>query len=61
MANSGFDGRTKSQCVAAFIVDFDLADAPGGLIDLAETAFLDTVGVMLAGSREPAAEIVCDV
>ena len=61
MANSGFDGRTKSQRVAAFIVDFDLGDAPAGLIDLAETAFLDTVGVMLAGSREPAAEIVCDV
>ena len=61
MANSGFDARSKSQRVAAFIVDFDLADAPGGLIDMAETAFLDTVGVMLAGSREPAAEIVCDV
>lgn len=61
MANSGFDARSKSQRVAAFIVDFDLADAPAALIDMAETAFLDTVGVMLAGSREPAAEIVCDV
>ncbi|MEE8284356.1 MAG: MmgE/PrpD family protein, partial [Alphaproteobacteria bacterium] len=61
MANSGFDGRTKSQRVAAFIVDFDLGDAPGGLIDLAETAFLDTVGVMLAGSREPAAKMVSEM
>ena len=61
MANSGLEATAKSERVAAFIVDFDLGDAPAGLIDLAETAFLDTVGVMLAGSREPAAEIVCDV
>ena len=61
MAETGLGAMTKSERVAAFIVDFDLGDAPDGLIDMAETAFLDTVGVMLAGSREPAARIVCDV
>ena len=60
MAETGLGAMTKSERVAAFIVDFDLGDAPDGLIDMAETAFLDTVGVMLAGSREPAARIVCE-
>ena len=61
MAETALGAMTNSERVAAFIVDFDLGDAPDGLIDMAETAFLDTVGVMLAGSREPAARIVCDV
>jgi len=51
----------KSDRIAAFITDFDLEDAPAELIDLAEIAFVDTIGVMLAGSREPAARIVCDM
>ena len=61
MANSGLEAMAISERVSAFIIDFDLGDTPAELIDMAETAFLDTVGVMLAGSREPAAEIVCDV
>jgi 2-methylcitrate dehydratase PrpD len=61
MAKSGLETMTKSERVAQFIVDFNLDDAPNGLIDIAETAFLDTTGVMLAGSREPAAEIVCEM
>ena len=52
---------TKSARVAQFIAEFDLAKAPDELVTVAETAFLDTVGVMLAGSREPAARIVCDM
>jgi len=61
MANSDLEAITKSERVADFINDFNLGDAPEGLIHMAETAFLDTVGVMLAGSREPAAKIVCDM
>ena len=38
----------KSDRIAAFITDFDLEDAPAELIDLAEIAFVDTIGVMLA-------------
>ena len=53
--------KAKSDRVAAFISDFDLDAVPAELIDLAEIAFVDTVGVMLAGSREPAARIVCDM
>ena len=48
-----------SDRIAAFVTDFELNDAPAGLIGIAETAFVDTVGVMLAGSREPACDIVC--
>jgi 2-methylcitrate dehydratase PrpD len=61
MAKSGLEAMTKSERVAAFINDFNLADAPVELIAMAETAFLVTVGVMLAGSREPAARIVCEM
>jgi 2-methylcitrate dehydratase PrpD len=52
---------SKSDRVAAFITGFDLETAPSELINLAEIAFVDTVGVMLAGSGEPAARIVCDM
>ena len=41
--------------VAAFISGFELKDAPALAVERARTAFTDTVGVMLAGSRsEPA-------
>jgi 2-methylcitrate dehydratase PrpD len=61
MPNAGDEAKTKSKIVAEFIAGFDLAQAPEKAIDNAETAFLDTIGVMLAGSREPAARIVCEV
>ena len=37
------------------------SDAPPLVIDRARVAFVDTVGVMLAGSQLPPADIVCDV
>ncbi|HSR55135.1 MAG TPA: MmgE/PrpD family protein, partial [Alphaproteobacteria bacterium] len=40
---------------------FDLDKAPTELIPLAENAFVDTLGVILAGSREPAARMVVDM
>jgi 2-methylcitrate dehydratase PrpD len=51
----------KSDKIAEFVTGFDLAAVPAALIDIAEIAFVDTVGVMLAGSQEPAAQIVCDM
>ena len=43
--------------IANFAAGFELASAPVHVVELVETAFLDTIGVMLAGSREPAAHI----
>ena len=51
----------KSDKIAAFIAGFDLETVPDELIDIVEIAFVDTVGVMLAGSQEPAAKIVRDM
>ena len=50
-----------SERVAAFAAGFDLKAAPPLAIERARTAFIDTVGVMLAGSQEKAAEIVRDM
>src|ERR1700744_5527206 len=47
--------------IAAFVTGFAPADAPPSVIQRARTAFVDTVGVMLAGSQLPPADIVCDV
>ena len=52
---------TCSERVAAFVTGFDLQAAPVELTDLAQTALIDTIGVMLAGSAEPASGIVCDM
>ena len=53
--------ETASQKIAQFVAGFDLADAPEEAIGLTETALIDTVGVMLAGSQEPAARIVSEM
>src|SRR5437868_867103 len=47
--------------IAEFAVGFDLAKAPPLAIERARTAFVDTVGVTLAGSTEKVAEIVRDM
>ena len=47
--------------VADFIAGFDLAKVPPLAIANARTAFIDTVGVMLAGSRSEPAGIVCEM
>lgn len=52
---------TTSALIAEFVAGFDLARAPAPAAGLAETALLDTIGVMLAGSREPAARIARDM
>jgi len=50
-----------SKTIADFVTGFDLQHAPPLVIDRARVAFVDTVGVMLAGSQLPPADIVCDV
>ncbi len=53
--------RKLSQVIAEFIIGFDLKNVPSVSMDLARVVFIDTVGVMLAGSREPVSDIVCDM
>ena len=48
---------TVSERIADFVTGFDLEKAPDGIVRLAENAFTDTAGVILAGSGEPAALI----
>ncbi len=47
--------------IAGFAAGFELAKAPLKAIETARTAFVDTVGVMLAGSTEKAAGLVRDM
>ena len=47
--------------IAEFATGFDLGQAPPLAIERARTAFVDTVGVTLAGSTEKVAEIVRDM
>jgi 2-methylcitrate dehydratase PrpD len=61
MTITGCGTRTLSERIADFVCEFDPGTAPEPLIALVETAFVDTIGVMLAGSREPAARKVADV
>jgi 2-methylcitrate dehydratase PrpD len=50
-----------SQGIADFATGFDLKNAPPIVIERARIAFVDTVGVMLAGSQSSPADIVCDI
>ena len=53
--------KTLSELIADFVTGFELKDAPPIVIERARVAFIDTIGVMLAGSQLPPADIVCDV
>ena len=48
------EAKKLTQVIAEFVTGFELRQAPPLVIDRARVAFIDTVGVMLAGSREPA-------
>ncbi len=52
---------TESERIAEYVAGFELGGAPGDAVTLAETAFIDTIGVMLAGAQEPAARIARDM
>ena len=54
-------GKKLTALIAEFIAGFDLKTAPPEAVDRARVAFIDTTGVMLAGSREEVAHLVGDV
>jgi 2-methylcitrate dehydratase PrpD len=58
-ADSG--AKKLSDTIADFVVDFDLKSLPPLAIERARLAFIDTLAVMLAGSREQGSEIVCEM
>src|ERR1700675_3184927 len=47
--------------IAEFVAKSRLEDCPAEAVDVARRAILDCLGVMLAGSVEPAARIVTDI
>ena len=47
-----------SQAIADFVTGFDLKTVPQPVIERARAVFIDTVGVMLAGSHEEASHLV---
>src|SRR6185369_6813708 len=53
--------RTPSRTIADFVTGFELKSAPPIVIERARIAFVDTVGVMLAGSQTPPVDIICDI
>jgi 2-methylcitrate dehydratase PrpD len=55
------DGKRLSALIADFVVGFDLNNVPAEVIDRARVGFTDTVGVMLAGSRQDVSRILCDM
>ena len=55
------DAKKLSQVLAEFIAGFDLKTVPAEVIDRARAGFIDTVGVMLAGSREEVSHLVLDM
>jgi 2-methylcitrate dehydratase PrpD len=50
-----------ARAIADYIVDFDLRNVPSIVIERARVAWIDTVGVMLAGSHHPPTDIICDM
>jgi 2-methylcitrate dehydratase PrpD len=55
------DAKTISQVVADYIAGFDLKSAPPAAIDRARIAFIDTIGVMLAGSHEEVSHLAVEM
>src|SRR5438876_9981637 len=53
--------KRLSDTIADFVVGFDPATLPPLAIERARLAFIDTFAVMLAGSREEGAGIVCEM
>src|SRR3984893_1796884 len=53
--------KKLSDTIADFVVGFDLKTVPPLGIERARLAFIDTLAVMLAGSREEGSELVCEM
>jgi 2-methylcitrate dehydratase PrpD len=54
-------GKRPSDAIADFVVGFDPKSLPPVAIERARLAFIDTLAVMLAGSREHGCEIICEM
>lgn len=55
------DAKTISQVVADYIAGFELKSAPPAATDRARIAFIDTIGVMLAGSHEEVSHLAVEM
>ncbi|MFT5427161.1 MAG: 2-methylcitrate dehydratase PrpD [Gammaproteobacteria bacterium] len=53
--------KKVTQLLANFIARFDLKSAPPEAIERARIAFIDTMGVMLAGSTKEVSHLICDM
>jgi 2-methylcitrate dehydratase PrpD len=53
--------RRLSDTIADFVISFDAASLPPLAIERMRLAFVDTFAVMLAGSREEGAAIICEM
>ena len=54
-------GRQLRQMLADFVVGFDIKQVPPEVIERARVAFIDTIGVSVAGSHEEVAHIVAEM
>src|SRR5262245_2597424 len=55
------EAKKLAQIIAEYVAAFDLRNAPPEVARRARIAFIDTMGVMLAGSREEVAHIVLEL
>jgi 2-methylcitrate dehydratase PrpD len=57
------EAETKmlTRVLGNYIAGFDLKSVPQPVIERARVAFIDTIGVMLAGSHEEISRILCDM
>lgn len=55
------EAKKPSEHIADFVVGFDLNTVPPIVRERARVAFVDTLGVMLAGSQLPPTDIICDL
>jgi 2-methylcitrate dehydratase PrpD len=53
--------RRLRQVLAEFVVSFDLTQVPAHVVERARVAFIDTIGVSVAGSHEEVAHIVAEM
>ena len=60
-AGKGAPDKRLRQILAEFVVGFDLKKVPPEVIDRARVAFIDTIGVSVAGSHEEVAHIVAEM
>jgi 2-methylcitrate dehydratase PrpD len=55
------DGKKLTALLGDFIAGFDLKSVPADVVDRARVGFIDTVGVMLAGSHEEVAHLAVEM